>query len=91
MAHPLLHGPDAVRSMLTDFLPTWGRFDGITEDEAFVFRQLRRRPMDRSGLSSSGSPVVWTGINTFLLSDDGLIETLYATFDAPSMTRQLNA
>ncbi len=42
-------------------------------------------------MSSSGSPVVWTGINTFLLAEDGLIETLYATFDAPSMSRQLSA
>ncbi|MDK8171000.1 heme-binding protein [Curtobacterium citreum] len=88
---PPLHGPDAVRSMLTDFLPTWGRFDGVTEDEAFVSGNSVAVRWTGSGLSSSGSPVVWTGINTFLLSDDGLIETLYATFDAPSMTRQLNA
>ncbi len=88
---PPLHGPDAVRSMLTDFLPTWG---GSTASP----RTKRSSPATPSpsdgpgaGLSSSGSPVVWTGINTFLLSDDGLIETLYATFDAPSMTRQLNA
>ncbi len=88
---PPLHGPDEVRSMLAGFLPTWGRFDGITEDEAFVSGNCVAVRWTGSGLSSGGSPVVWTGINTFLLTEDGLIETLYATFDAPSMTRQLEA
>lgn len=88
---PPLHGRDAVRSMLADFLPTWGRFDGITEDEVFVSGNSVAVRWTGSGMSSSGSPVVWTGINTFLLAEDGLIETLYATFDAPSMSRQLSA
>lgn len=86
---PPLEGPAAVRTMLADFLPSWGRFNGITEDEIFQSGNSIAVRWTGSGISPAGNPVVWTGINTYFLDDTGLIKTLYATFDAPSMSAQL--
>jgi hypothetical protein len=87
----LLVGRTAIQEMLEAFLPTWGRFDGITEGETFVSGNAVSVRWTGHGVSASGSSVDWTGINTFFLDDHGLIETLYAVFDAADMNRQLEA
>ena len=87
-ADPLV-GRAAIRDMLAGFLPTWGRFDGITEDETFVSGNAVSVRWTGHGVSASGGSVDWTGINTFFLDGDGLIETLYAVFDGDDMNRQL--
>jgi steroid delta-isomerase len=89
-SEPLV-GRTAIHDMLAGFLPTWGRFDGITEDEVFSSGNAVSVRWTGHGVSSSGSSVDWTGINTFFLDGGGLIETLYAVFDADDMNRQLNA
>ncbi|WP_378143969.1 heme-binding protein [Cnuibacter sp. UC19_7] len=86
---PPLVGRDAFRTMLTGFLPTWGRFDGIQEDEVITAGPVTSVRWTGSGVSAGGNPVRWSGINTFFLDDDGLISSFYAVFDADELSRQL--
>jgi steroid delta-isomerase len=86
---PPLVGREAFAEMLTGFLPKWGRFDGIREDEVFSAGNVTSVRWTGSGISAAGSPVRWSGINTYHLGDDGLITTFYAVFDAEELSRQL--
>jgi len=86
---PPLIGRTAFEEMLTDFLPKWGRFDGITEDEVYTSGNVTSVRWTGSGISVKGTPIRWSGINTYHLGDDGLITTFYAVFDADDLMRQL--
>jgi uncharacterized protein GlcG (DUF336 family)/ketosteroid isomerase-like protein len=88
---PARTGRDAFRDMLTGFLPRWRRFDGLFETDAWTAGNATVVRWTGSGISPTGRPVRWSGVNTYLLDDDGLINTLYAVFDADALAAQLNA
>ncbi|TNM63167.1 nuclear transport factor 2 family protein [Streptomyces sp. NP160] len=87
---PALRGRAAFQQMLTDFLPTWGRFDGIREDEVFAAGPATAVRWTGSGQSLSGREISWSGMNLYLLDDGGLIERFWAVFDADDLQRQLS-
>jgi steroid delta-isomerase len=88
---PPLVGREAFIEFLTAFIPKWGRFDGLREDEVFVSGAAVAVKWTGGGASALGTSVTFSGINLFFLDADGLISRFYSVFDLASVVAKLGS
>ncbi|MDT5084811.1 MAG: steroid Delta-isomerase [Mycobacterium sp.] len=88
---PPLIGREAFVGFLTAFIPRWGRFDGLREDEVFVSGDAVAVRWTGGGASALGTSVTFSGINIFFLDADGLISKFYSVFDLASIVAKLGS
>ncbi|MGW1743556.1 nuclear transport factor 2 family protein [Nocardia sp. NPDC001965] len=87
---PPIVGRTAIRDFIASVLPNFSPFLGLTPREAHIVGDSVAVSWSGAAVTSSGTPVNWSGINVYDLHEDGLIREARAYFNRAIFQAQLD-
>ncbi|NEW53428.1 nuclear transport factor 2 family protein [Nocardia cyriacigeorgica] len=90
IGEPPIVGRPAIREFIASVLPNFSLFLGLTPREAHTVGNSVAVCWSGAAVTTTGTPVNWSGINVYDLDDDGLIHEARAYFNRAIFQAQLD-
>ncbi|MFJ4654591.1 nuclear transport factor 2 family protein [Nocardia sp. NPDC088792] len=89
VGQPPIVGRTAIHAFIASVLPSFSPFLGLTPREAHVVGNSVAVSWSGAAVTTTGTPVNWSGINVYDLDEDGLIAEARAYFNRAIFQAQL--